>query len=493
MKSFSLCLWGMLTAFTLTAQVKIGDDPLVAAHPSAILELKSTAKGILIPRLDSSQQAAIAAPATGLIVFNTTRRSMEYYDSLGSSWRRMANSGNILAEPALDSLHWQTDTAAGNVFLRRGYPLGDSIFYNYKDRRFIFADKILYTNSFGDSFPATLFGGKHLFKSTASRRKDQDSLNNYSSIYTIMEADEQRVRGNSFSGIQSVAIANKNNRRTITRLSGGSFSSLHAAADTVQLLRGLEASVSHNSTGYAITTIGLSSAITLNDSSRSNLGTVFGSRIQVNKINSAPFKMATLYGMQIFFSNQDTTLAPAVTNDAYGLFINPVNMASPGRNYAIRTTAGVNILGDSTTIGFGGKPRTILDVISSSSMIIPTGTTAQRPAVGITGMLRINNQQNTLEHFDGFEWKGTVRHSAAIDVPVLPIGGGLGVIVFVPGAQLGGTVTISPAAVASIPAGLFIAWTRVISADNIEVRFENRSTTATLDPVSAVYQIRVIN
>ncbi len=494
MKLISLLTLCLGCSIAVNAQVKIGDNPLVAAHPSAILELKSTAKGLLIPRLDSAQQEAIASPANGLIVYNITRKNMEYYDSAASTWRQVARSGNILAEPELDSLHWQTDTAAKRVFLRRGYPLGDSIFYNYNNGSFVFADKINYTNSLGQVFPVTSFGGKYYFKSTASSRRDTSIFNNvYISLNAVMEADEQRVRGNSFIGIQGLAIANKNNARTIGRVAGGSAIAIQAGQDTVQLLRGQEVQVTHSGTGYVNTTTGINTSISISDTSRSNLGIVYGTRVQVVKSSPSAYKINTLFGSQIQLINGDTTLSPVTSGDAYGLYINPVNLAPPGRNYGIRTFSGVNIFGDSTTIGFGGKPRAILDVISSSSMIIPTGNTSQRPATAVAGMLRVNTQHNTIEHFDGTEWKGTIRTAPFIDVPLLPIAGGASVIVSVPGAVPGGTVTISPSAAAVMPAGLFIAWARVISTDNIEVRFENRSITATLDPAIIQYHVRVIN
>lgn len=53
------------------AQVSIqtdGSNP----DPSAMLDVKSTTKGILIPRMTFAQEQAIVSPAQGLMVFNTT-------------------------------------------------------------------------------------------------------------------------------------------------------------------------------------------------------------------------------------------------------------------------------------------------------------------------------------------------------------------------------------------------------------------------------------
>ena len=51
---------------------------------SAILELSSTGKGFLLPRVTTTQRDAISSPATGLQVYNTTANKPEFYD--GDSW-----------------------------------------------------------------------------------------------------------------------------------------------------------------------------------------------------------------------------------------------------------------------------------------------------------------------------------------------------------------------------------------------------------------------
>ena len=52
----------------------------ITPHPSAILELQSTLRGFLVPRMDSSGRNAISSPAHGLLVFDTTTNSFWYYD-----------------------------------------------------------------------------------------------------------------------------------------------------------------------------------------------------------------------------------------------------------------------------------------------------------------------------------------------------------------------------------------------------------------------------
>ncbi len=60
--------------------VGTSSDPVA----SAILEAVSTTKGFLPPRMTTTQKNAIASPATGLQVFDTTLNQMSYYN--GTTW-----------------------------------------------------------------------------------------------------------------------------------------------------------------------------------------------------------------------------------------------------------------------------------------------------------------------------------------------------------------------------------------------------------------------
>lgn len=57
---------------------------------SALLELESTTKGVVFPRMTEAQRDAISSPVTGLIIYNTTDGNYDFYD--GSSWIAILNS-----------------------------------------------------------------------------------------------------------------------------------------------------------------------------------------------------------------------------------------------------------------------------------------------------------------------------------------------------------------------------------------------------------------
>lgn len=117
MKKFTLLLMPLLLWLTKADAQGIavngdGADP----DASAILDVKSTTKGLLIPRMTQAQRTAIAAPATGLIVYQTDGVS-DFYFWNGSTWWPMAdNMGNHSATMNMklnDKRISNTDTAVG--------------------------------------------------------------------------------------------------------------------------------------------------------------------------------------------------------------------------------------------------------------------------------------------------------------------------------------------------------------------------------------------
>ena len=62
---------------------------------SAMLDITSTTKGLLTPRMTSAQRTAISSPATGLIVYQTDNTDGFYYYD-GSAWVMLINGTDAL-------------------------------------------------------------------------------------------------------------------------------------------------------------------------------------------------------------------------------------------------------------------------------------------------------------------------------------------------------------------------------------------------------------
>jgi hypothetical protein len=86
-----LTLWSiifMLSTAAAFAQVKVGDNPNTISS-SSVLEMESTNKGMLVPRMSSLQRSAIVSPALGLLLYDTTTNSFWQFN--GTAWVELSN------------------------------------------------------------------------------------------------------------------------------------------------------------------------------------------------------------------------------------------------------------------------------------------------------------------------------------------------------------------------------------------------------------------
>ena len=82
----------LLMAISSFAQVSINSDGTPPAN-SAMLEVKSTTKGLLPPRMTSAQRDAIVAPDAGLMIFNTDCNDINLFD--GAAWIMVTKPGSL--------------------------------------------------------------------------------------------------------------------------------------------------------------------------------------------------------------------------------------------------------------------------------------------------------------------------------------------------------------------------------------------------------------
>ena len=69
---------------TIHAQSMGISSEAITPDPSSILEMRTTDKGILIPRMTTVERDAITAPATGLMIYNNETNQYNFYN--GSAW-----------------------------------------------------------------------------------------------------------------------------------------------------------------------------------------------------------------------------------------------------------------------------------------------------------------------------------------------------------------------------------------------------------------------
>jgi hypothetical protein len=87
MKKLFLLLLTVITSYILSAQ-SIGFG-ITTPHPSSLLEIRSSAGGLLLPRLTNTNKNNIANPPEGLTIFNSTFNRFEQYN--GTAWKSFLN------------------------------------------------------------------------------------------------------------------------------------------------------------------------------------------------------------------------------------------------------------------------------------------------------------------------------------------------------------------------------------------------------------------
>ena len=87
----------MIACYSLIAQVGINADGNIP-DGSAMLDVKSTEKGILMPRMTQAQRNAIINPVAGLIVFCTDCVELQLYN--GTEWVNINGSPATIANEA---------------------------------------------------------------------------------------------------------------------------------------------------------------------------------------------------------------------------------------------------------------------------------------------------------------------------------------------------------------------------------------------------------
>ncbi len=150
-KMKNVLLLFMLTIGIIShAQVAINTD---ASSPdnSAMLDVKSTSRGMLVPRMTTAQRTAIAAPAAGLLVFDNTTGSFWFFSA--GSWVELTDQGSLQWTPNGSNISY----SAGNVGIGDATPVatltvgdGDKFQVVGSDGDVLFAD-----DNASIRFPAT--------------------------------------------------------------------------------------------------------------------------------------------------------------------------------------------------------------------------------------------------------------------------------------------------------------------------------------------------
>ena len=215
-----------------------------APNASSLLEVKSTTKGLLIPRMTATQRGAIASPATGLLVYQTDGTSGFYYYSDG--WKTINNVKGLSNNLFIGSNAGKSiTTGKGNIALGRSalyldktqsgnIAIGDSALYHNKGTA---------TNTTFDANDNTAVGTKSLYSNTSGY--DNTALG-FQALYFNTYA-----RGNTAVGSQSLYSTTTGTDNTAI-----GFKSLYNSTTAYQNVALGMASLFFNTTGVKNTATG---------------------------------------------------------------------------------------------------------------------------------------------------------------------------------------------------------------------------------------------
>lgn len=417
---------------------------------------------------------------------------MYQYNAAASQWKPIV----------ADSSEWFYDTASAKLYLRRALNNQDSFYYS-GTRKFMFADTRFYKTSSGGVFNLDEGNSdRFIFKTTASRFPRPVGNLNSANIYSVYEIDNDTIAQShpfeaAYYGLGTDATVIPSATQKIGIIGGVRAFTTFAGADSLSVAYGLQNLVTLKGKGYTEVTYGINNTVSIRDSS-TFIGQVTGMQnsIAYSSPLGTPRVIGNLYG---YFGSMSTGLNGKVDGNAFGIFLTNVSAAGVGsvRNWGIFTNKGPIRFGDSVLVteGSAQRPRAVFDVNSTTAMITPAGSTAQRPVTGINGMIRYNSDLGTPEAFTSSGWVGLKNPQVAtstvlLDPPnIFPNSFGT-VTATVTGASVGNVVIINPSG--AMTGNIAIAYARVSAANTIEVNFVNTSNTLTIDMAAMNFYVRVL-
>jgi len=115
MKLFKTILAALLITISVTAQnVGINTDG-ATPNASAMLDVSSTTKGMLTPRMTATQRSAISSAAQGLLVYQTDGSAGYYYFD-GSNWLQISSSATVTTPAGVISQYGGSSAPTGYLF-----------------------------------------------------------------------------------------------------------------------------------------------------------------------------------------------------------------------------------------------------------------------------------------------------------------------------------------------------------------------------------------
>ena len=327
-----------------------GNVGIGTASPAAtaLLDISSTTRGFLAPRMTTVQRDAITTPAAGLQVYNTDNNSHDYYN--GTSWVALLSSGSAGVVSEIDDLSDAVKDASNNLFLgteNNGFNGGNNI-----------AIGLDTLSSSGSASAKNIAIGNQVLKNITTG-DDNVSIGDSAMIANSTGGSNVAIGKNSFvnnlGGTNNVAI-------------GASVAGLLSVAN-----------------GDYESNVLIGSAVAYNAQAGANYNTIVGA-------NGGSALTTGTYNILLGY-NTDTSSATAS---------NELNIGDSVFGNLATGQIGIGVA-DATAI----NGTALLDISSTTrGFLAPRMTTIQRDAIATpaTGLQVYNTDTNTQDYYNGTAW-----------------------------------------------------------------------------------------
>jgi hypothetical protein len=105
-----------VTKVTTSGSVGIGTT---APAANAALEISSTSKGLLLPRMTTTNRSSITSPEPGLLIFNSTTGKAQVYSSTEATWVDYATNNGVIWDVTSSNSRQHTFTAPSSEALSK--------------------------------------------------------------------------------------------------------------------------------------------------------------------------------------------------------------------------------------------------------------------------------------------------------------------------------------------------------------------------------------
>ena len=400
----------IISFFTANAQIGIGTN---TPNSSAELDISSTTKGILVPRMTAVQRDAISSPAVGLKVYVTDDNAYYYYN--GTQWIRIVGANNN-QKKIDDLIDGKSDNDASqngsSIFLGIDAGLNDD---SSDNQNVGVGFQSLHANINGTH--NTAYGYKSLYSNVNG---DNNVANGNGALYSNTQGSGNIANGNSalFSntlGNNNIAGGNgtlASNTSGNNNVANGSVSLYANTTGSNNIATGILTLFS-NTTGH--TNIAIGASALYKNTVKNNLVAVGDSALYNNGVGASRYEgiFNCAIGSKALYSNTKGSRNTAIGYETMRNNIDGINNTSIGYNSLIFNTSGSN----NTAIGTTALYKNIIGndntAIGNSSLSQNTGS--NNTAIG-KGTLQLNTSgySNTAIGVDALKNVTTGAYNTAL-------------------------------------------------------------------------------